>query len=184
MGTVVDCPKCGQKICIPLHIFSVNPFHRPLKRLLGNLTSIQWHFPYFPQAIEASVLVFVVAITVVLYLTAGIASQIAGILQSLMLDARQEIKTRSLVEKSAYAVAAGVYLILWLPLWLVLLPFTVLGWTWRHLGNPGLILLVLAAGILAAIAFGPWNFTTRIRKLISEPSAVPYSEPVAQPPQG
>ena len=78
MGSIVDCPNCGQKLSIPLHIFSVNPFRRPLQRLGGTFSSIQWHLPYFPQLIESVVLIVVSAITLALYLSVGIASQIAG----------------------------------------------------------------------------------------------------------
>ena len=154
-GEEIECPNCGKKVRIPLHIFSVNPFRRPIRRLVGNLTSIQWHVPYFPQLIEAVVLLFVALVTTALYLTVGIASQIAGIFQSLMLDAQHEIKTGSLVEKSAYAVAGGIYVILWLPFWLVLLPFTFLGWIWKHLGYVGLIILALLLAVTITLYVQP-----------------------------
>jgi hypothetical protein len=181
MGSIVNCPNCGKKIRIPLHIFSVNPFQRPLRRLADNLSSIQWHVPYFPQLIESFVLILVGGITLVLYLTAGIASQIAGILQSLMMDARQEIKTGSLVEKSAYAVAAGVYLLIWLPFWLILLPFTLLGWLWKHLGYFGLICLFIVALLVAVVLYDSKEITSCIRGLISGQAAPGYSHPVDGP---
>lgn len=155
MGTDIDCPNCGKKVRIPLHVFSVNPFRRPIRRLFANLSGIQWHFPFFPQLIESTVLLFVLVVTMGLYLTIGIASQVAGIFQSLMLDARHEIKSGSLVEKSAYAVAGGIYVILWLPFWLVLLPFTLLGWIWQHFGYIGLILLALLVATGLAFVFRP-----------------------------
>lgn len=181
MGTIVDCPNCGKKVKVPLHIFSVNPFRRPLRRLIGNVSDIQWQVPYFPQVIEALVLIFVGGITLVLYLTVGIASQIAGILQSLMLDARQEIKTGSLVEKSAYAVAAGIYLLILLPFWLILLPFTLLGWLWKHLGYIGLACLLLAVLFAAVLSCGPKDMRSYIMKLISEQTAPGYSRPADGP---
>ncbi len=139
----IDCPKCGKRVQIPLHVLSLNPFNRPLRQLLANMTNIQWRPPYFPQVIEAAALGFVIVIMVILYLTIGIASQILSIFQGLMLDASREIKTGSLVEKSAYAIATGIYLILWVPFWLVLLPFAALGWTWKHLRYFGLVLVAI-----------------------------------------
>jgi len=155
MGSDVACPKCGATVLIPLHVFSINPFRRPVGRLLGNLTSIEWHVPFFPQLIEAVVLLFVALVTMGLYLTVGIASQVAGIFQSLMLDARNEIKTGGLVEKSAYAVAGGIYLMLWFPFWMLLLPFALLGWIWRDFGYLGLIILALLLTLGLAVLFRP-----------------------------
>lgn len=186
MGTDVECPNCGKRIRIPLHVFSVNPFRRPIRRLVGNLTCIQWHVPFFPQFIEAVVLVFVILVTTALYLTVGIASQVAGIFQSLMLDARHEIKTGSLVEKSAYAVAGGIYVMLWLPFWLLLLPFTLLGWIWKHLGYAGLIILAVVVAIGVTLWLKP-----ELRSLLgiqiprSEQGAAPLpSAPQTEPSEG
>lgn len=183
MGTNIECSNCGKTIRIPLHVFSMNPFRRPIRRLVGNLTSIQWHFPFFPQFIEAIVLLFVVLVTTALYLTVGIASQIAGIFQSLMLDARHEIKTGNLVEKSAYAVAGGIYVLLWLPFSLVLLPFTLLGWIWKHLGYLGLILIAIIVAIGLTLFFKPELLSLLgIERQQSEPSAGAYGlPPAAQP---
>lgn len=155
MGTDIECPKCGKIVQIPFHVFSVNPFHRPIRRLLGNLTSIQWQIPYLPQLIEFVVLLFVIIVTIALYLTVGIASQIASIFQSHMLEARREIKSGSLVEKSAYAVAGGIFVILWLPFWLLLLPFTLLGWIWKRFGYYGLIILAILLAIAALLFLNP-----------------------------
>ncbi len=181
MGSEIECPNCGKRIRIPLHIFSVNPFRRPIRRLLDNLTSIQWHVPFFPQFIEAVVLIFVVLVTTALYLTVGIASQIAGIFQSLMLDARHEIKTGSLVEKSAYAVAGGIYVILWLPFWLLLLPFTFLGWIWKHLGYTGLIIVALLAAIALTLFWKP-GLLSLIGIQKSEPAGGAYVSTAAGDP--
>lgn len=141
MGSYIECQSCGAQTKVPLHVYSFNPFRRPIRQLVRGLTRIQWRFPFFPQFIEAVVLLFVVLVMTALYLTVGMASQVAGIFHSLMLDAQHEIKSGSLIEKSAYAVTGGIYVVLWLPFWLLLLPFTLLGWLWSHLGYWGLIIL-------------------------------------------
>ncbi len=155
MGSDIQCPSCGKQVRIPLHVFSINPFQRPIHRLTGTILSIEWQMPFFPQFIEAVVLVFVILVTAGLYLTIGIASQVAGIFQSLMLDAQHEIKTGSLVEKSAYAVAGGIYVVLWLPFWLLLLPFTLLGWLWKHLGYMGLAIMAVILALVCLLAWKP-----------------------------
>jgi len=167
MGSEVQCPNCGKMIRVPLHVFSINPFRRPIKKFLSDIAAIQWQLPYFPQAIEVSVLLCVLVVTTVLYLTVGIASQIAGIFQSLMLDARHQIVSGSLIEKSAYAVAAGIYLLLWFPFWLLLLPFSILGFLWKHLGYFGLILVVVI-GALIYLATARYDATKAfLRPIIS-----------------
>ena len=148
MGSEVECPTCRKMIRVPLHVFSINPFRRPIRKFVSDIGGIQWQLPYFPQAIEVVVLLFVLVVTTILYLTVGIASQISGIFQSLMLDARHQIKTGGLIEKSAYAVAAGIYLLLWLPFWLLLLPFSILGWLWKHLGYFGLVIAIVVGTVI------------------------------------
>lgn len=156
MGSEMECPDCGRLVRVPQHLFSVNPFHRPIRRLLGNLRRIQWSFPFLPQLIETLVILLVVLVSVGLYATFGIASQVVGILQSLMADARREIRLGGLVEKSAYALAVAIYSLLWLPFWLALLPFTLLGLAWKHLGYPGLVIFLLLLAALAWLAWSGW----------------------------
>jgi hypothetical protein len=161
MGSEVECPNCKKMIRVPLHVFSINPFRRPIRKFVSDIAGIQWQLPYFPQVVEVAVLLFVLVVTTILYLTIGIASQVSGIFQNLMLDARHQIKTGSLVEKSAYAVAAGIYLLLWLPFWILLLPFTILGWLWKHLGYFGLIVaVVVGLAIYVATVHREWVRTT------------------------
>lgn len=151
----IACPGCGKNVTIPPRVSSVNPFQRPLRRLFGRISDIQWQVPFFPQLIQVAVLGFVVLIIAALYLTIGIVSQIESIFMSLMLDSRHDIKSGSLVEKSAYAVAAGIFLLCWLPFFLVLLPFTLLGWIWNHLGYLGLALLTLVLALVAVACLKP-----------------------------
>jgi len=181
MGSEVECPNCKKMIRVPLHVFSINPFRRPIRKFVSDIVGIQWQLPYFPQVVEVVVLLFVLVVTTILYLTIGIASQVSGIFQSLMLDARHQIKTGSLVEKSAYAVAAGIYLLLWLPFWILLLPFTILGWLWKHLGYFGLIVAVLVGlAIYAATVHRDWVRTTLSPFIMPTPSV----ESTASPPDG
>jgi hypothetical protein len=112
VGKNIECPTCKEKVKVPAYSFSINPFQRPIQKILNNLRNIRWRPPFFPNIVEALVLIFVALVTIGLYITIGIASQISVMFMNLMLDARQEIKTGSLTEKSAYAVAGGIYSIL------------------------------------------------------------------------
>lgn len=154
-GEQTTCPNCGKPMQIARHVFSINPFRRPIRKFWDDLGGIQWAFPFFPQVIESAVILLVLVIMAGLYVTVGLVSQISGIFEDLMHDAVRQIKLGTFIEKSAYAVAGGVYFAFWLPLWLVLLPFSVLGWVWKYLRLVGVVLMVLLAGLAVWIYFHP-----------------------------
>lgn len=125
------------------YIQPCNPYRRPLLKFVEDIKGIAWEFPYVPQLVECLVLLIVFVITGVLFLTVGVAAQLASIFQGLLIDAKKQIVQGTLIEKSAYAVAAGIYILLWLPLFLLLLPFLMVGWIWDHFGYCGLVIIVM-----------------------------------------
>lgn len=179
MGNEVECPHCRKMIRVPMHTFTINPFRRPIGKFVSDIAEIQWQLPYFPQIIEVGVLLLVISVTTILYLTVGIASQIEGIFHSLTLDARNQIKTGSLIERSAYAVSAGIYLTLWLPFLVLLLPFSILGWLWNHLSYFGLMIIVVIVALIYVYTSHPdalKNLLTPMSapiNLKAEPSTTP-----------
>ena len=157
IGSEIKCSICYAQNKVPLHIFCFNPYKRPIQKFISDICSIKWIYPYFPQLIELVVLIFIITIMFILYLTVGLASQVAGIFQSLILDATSQIKGGSFVEKSAYAVAVGIYIILWLPFWIILLPFWIFGWLWNHFSYFGIIFVLIIGLIVAYFIINP-NF--------------------------
>lgn len=142
-------------------VSSDNPYRRPIIKFVGDIKGIEWQLPYLPQFIQAAVLVLVILITSCLYATVGVASQIASIFQSLLVDAKKQMSQGGPIEKSAYAVAAGIYFLLWLPLFLLLLPFLIIGWLWNHFGY-----WCFAAFIAVSVAVAVVLFVPRVRQSV------------------
>ena len=118
--------------------------------LLEQLRTIEWGFPFVTQVIQAIVLTLVFLILTVLAGTVGIAIQIGGVFHVLLLDATSKFKVGGFAERSAYAICAGIYLILFIPFWLVQLPFSTLGWFWTVSRS---LALALAVGIVILCAY-------------------------------
>ena len=68
------------------------------------------------------------------------------------------------VEKSAYALAAGIYLMLAAPFWLIILPFLLLGWLWKKCSWTGLVIYLL---IIAGIVYGVYVGVPYCKELLS-----------------
>jgi hypothetical protein len=104
-----------------------NPYFAPIKRFHSTLGAIEWRFPFIPSLVNAGVLLLIILVLCSLYATVGIASQISSSLLALIKEAQKEFRHGPSVEKSGYAVAIGIYLCLFIPIWLVQSPFRLLG---------------------------------------------------------
>lgn len=127
-GKDIQCPSCHTSIRAPR--LPKNPFVRPLLGLVEQLKGIEWTVPFIAQIIQGTVLVFVLALIFLLAATVGIAIQVGGVFHVLLLDATSRFKTGGFAERSAYAICAGIYLLLFIPFWILQLPFATLGWLW------------------------------------------------------
>ena len=111
-----------------------NPFYRPIGHLFRSISIIEWKLPFIADIIQFLALCIVIIILFCLYVTIGIASQISNTFLILIRDTGRRIQQGSSIEKSAYMVATGVYLALFLPFWLIQSPFQLLGWCWGKFG--------------------------------------------------
>ena len=59
-------------------VISTNPLKDPILKLLGDLKSTQWQFPYLLQSFHLIITVFLLTILLTLYVTVGVLSQIAN----------------------------------------------------------------------------------------------------------
>ncbi len=143
-----------------------NPFYRPCVTFKTNLTNIAWEFPYLPAAINAVVLILILAILCILFMTIGIAAQISTMFYRLIEEAGGHMRTVPAVEKSGYAVAIGIYLLVFIPLWLIQAPFQLLGMLWERFGFYSLIVLGLAVGAF----FVDWQYVYRFVASLNEPA--------------
>lgn len=145
-GKDIKCTSCGHVMQAPK--LPKNPFIRPVMSIVEQIKTVEWDFPFVAQGIQCIVLAFVLVLLVVLAATIGIAIQVGGVFHVLLLDATSKFKVGGYAERSAYAICAGIYLMLFIPFWIVQLPFSILGWLWTCSRA-----LALALGIII-LAFG------------------------------
>jgi hypothetical protein len=128
-----------------------NPYGEPIRAFLADIRSLDWRFPFVAPAIQLLVLLFLAVLCGLLYCTIGVASHISSTFWGLIADSQRRMKTNgSAVEKSAYAVATGIFFLVFLPFFVVQFPFWLLGSLWARLGNVVAILLVLLMILLGA----------------------------------
>ncbi len=130
-----------------------NPFTSPIKTIAGKIVAIRWCMPFLPQVIQLLVQSIIIIILSLLYCTIGIVFNCYSVFCSLLSDTRAEFKNSDLVGKSAYALMAGVYLLLAAPCFLIVMPFMVLGMFWERMSWFGLALYVLIITIVVLIVF-------------------------------
>jgi len=150
-GVDTQCPHCSAPITVPR--IPGNPYLRPIHTIARQIKAVPFPFPYLPQLIQLSVLVLVLGIFALLFITIGLVSQIAGILQGLIVDARKHLHEGSAVERSAQAVSIGIYAGLWLPFWLIQLPFSFIGSLWSSHRFVALVTVAILLAIIDALAF-------------------------------
>ena len=129
-----------------------NPFGGPIETVTGKIRGIPWGKPFFPQIIQFLVLNFIRFVLCVLYCTIGVVYICHKIFSSLLGETREEFKRSSdLVGKSAYALMAGIYLLLDAPCWVVVMPFMLLGWLWQKMSWFGLVAYFLIIGAVTVL---------------------------------
>ncbi len=131
--------------------FHDNSFYGPLAKFESNLRSIKWRFPCLPALVNALTRTLIAFILCLVYLTVGIAAQMGTSFQRLMEEAREQMKSVSAMVRSGYAVAIGIYFVIVVPLWLIQLPFQLIGMIWGRFGL--LAIIPIAAGVLLAVAY-------------------------------
>lgn len=150
-GVDTQCPHCSAPLTVPR--IPSNPYLRPIHTIARQIKAVPFPFPYLPQLIQMSVLVLVLGIFVFLFITIGLASQIAGVLKGLILDTRKHLHEGAAVERSAQAVSIAIYAGLWLPLWLIQLPFSFIGSLWTANRFSALLAVAVVLAVIDAIAF-------------------------------
>ena len=131
-----------------ISIMGDNPYSEPIIKFYSELISIKWGFPYVPHAIQSIVLLLVIFILICLYMTIGVISQISSIFWNLIIAASQKIDIEAPIESSAYAIAIGIYFILFLPFFLVQFPFWLLGWFISKIGFKSFIFIIFLIMVL------------------------------------
>lgn len=144
-----------------------NPYAEPIGKFLDELKNTNWDFPYLPQIIHSIVICLILLILFFLYLTVGIISQISSTFWNLIVQTGEKIDLNKPIESSAYAIAIGVYFILFLPFFLFQFPFWLLGWFVSKIGfKTFVVLMFIITTILLLFYFSP-SLSTKFKSLLN-----------------
>jgi hypothetical protein len=133
-------------------IVEKNPYAEPINKFIEELKNINWEFPYVPQFINVIVIILILIILSVLFITIGVVSQISSSFWNLVVQTGQKIKTDNPVQSSAYAIAIGIYFLLFLPPFLIQLPFWLIGFIISQIGfKPFLWVVVIISLIIIGL---------------------------------
>lgn len=142
-----------------------NPFQSPIVSQMKLIGEINWEFPYLPSLIKLCVLLVSICVSSLLFITIGIIYQIEFNLR-LMIGEYDKKTPDDLVEKSGHFIVIGIFALFWIPFFLVLLPFYILGYGWKTLGFKGFLLIAL-------LSIGGWFyfdiFVTSVERLSQRP---------------
>ena len=146
-GVDTNCPHCAAPLTVPR--IPPNPYLRPIKNIVRQMKGVPLPFPYLPQLIQLAVLTSVLALFGVLFITIGVVTQAAGVFRGLILDTQKHLREGSTMERSAQAISIGIYSLLFLPFWMIQLPFSLVGpiWSSRRLSA------LLTVSLLLSIAY-------------------------------
>ena len=129
----------------------INPFSKPIVSLEREITGMQWQFPYFAQVVQLLAILLATAINGLLYCTIGVVSQISQSFRRLIDETQRQMHDAPLLERSAFGIAVLVYCLVYLPAFLVQVPFLVAGWLWARLGSVMTLLMLAAIAVLALL---------------------------------
>ncbi|PYK73396.1 MAG: hypothetical protein DME42_07080 [Verrucomicrobia bacterium] len=154
-GVDTSCPHCSAPLTVPR--VPMNPYLRPINNVARQMKAVPFPFPYVPQLVHLIVLTSVLLLFAGLFITIGLISQIAGVFRGLILDAQKHLREGSAVERSAQAVSIGIFSLLFVPFWLVQLPFSLIGSLWSsHRLGALLTTAVLLSIIYAITLYSPY----------------------------
>ena len=148
-GNDIKCQYCSAALSIPR--IPINPLSRPILAIVQQMRIIPIAFPFFPQIIQFTALSLVLIILATLFITVGLAAQVCGVFEGLILDAQKQMAQGSAVEKSAQAISIGIYVILMLPFWFIKLPFSLIGSLWSSYRKGSFLILLLLLTVLVAV---------------------------------
>ncbi|PYL86453.1 MAG: hypothetical protein DMF23_00780 [Verrucomicrobia bacterium] len=144
-GVDTNCPHCAAPLTVPR--IPPNPYLRPIKNIVRQMKGVPFPFPYLPQLIQIAVLTSVLVLFAVLYITIGVVTQAAGVFRGLIIEAQKHLREGSTVERSAQAISIGIYSLLFLPFWMIQLPFALIGSFWSSRRLSALLTIALLLSI-------------------------------------
>lgn len=124
-------------------VISTNPLKEPILKLLSDLKSTQWQFPYLLQTFHLIITAFLLFILLILYVTVGILSQIANSFWNVLVGTGERMSFSNPISSLFYAISVVIYFIIFLPFFLLQSPFWISGWITSKIGFRPFIILVI-----------------------------------------
>ncbi len=104
-----------------------NPVNEGLKHVCNQFSELEFSpSGFLPSLLTALVLIILLLILLVLW-PYGIVAVMEDLVRGLMCKTREDMKKYTIIAKMPFAVALGVYFVLWLPFAFLCLPIVLLG---------------------------------------------------------
>jgi len=124
-GVDTNCLHCSARF----HASQRTPICVQSSMSPGQMKAVPFPFPYVPQIVQLIVLTSVLLLFTGLFVTVG-SSHRSQVFFVDSFDAQKHLREGSAVERSAQAVSIGIFSLLFVPFWLVQLPFSLIGSLW------------------------------------------------------
>ena len=132
---------------------AVNPYSDTLKNLLSDFRTIEWKFPYILQSVHSLISFVLLLILIILYATLGFTSQISNTFWDYLTGLGQKMSSSNPIQTIFYSLSATLYFVLFLPFFIVQLPFWISGWITSKIGFRFFIILLISIISTIAIYF-------------------------------
>lgn len=132
---------------------AVNPYSEILKTLLSDFRAIKWEFPFILQTIHSLITFFLLFVLLVLYVSLGFISQISNTFWDYLVSIGKKMSYSSPIQTVFYALSATLYFVLFLPFFIIQIPFWFSGWLTSKIGFRAFIILLITFLTTFAIYF-------------------------------
>ena len=104
-----------------------NPISRGLTHIADKLSDLEFEGVNTIPSLITAIVLFVVGGLFLLLWPFGLISVVENMLRDLITDTHTEMEPVPAIEKTSYVIAIGLYVIVWLPFWVLNLPFLLIG---------------------------------------------------------
>lgn len=132
---------------------AVNPYSEILKTLLSDFRAIKWEFPFILQTIHSLITFVLLFILLVLYVTIGFVSQISNTFWDYLVSIGKKMNYSSPIQTVFHALTVTLYFIIFLPFFIIQIPFWFSGWLTAKIGFKAFIILLITILTTFALYF-------------------------------
>ncbi len=132
---------------------AVNPYSEILKTLLSDFRAIKWEFPFILQTIHSLITFVLLFVLLILYATLGFISQISNTFWDYLVSIGNKMSYSNPIQTVFHAISATLYFVLFLPFFIIQIPFWFSGWLTAKIGFRAFIILLITFLTTFAIYF-------------------------------